>query len=517
MKSGRHATEMDQLLHSDQDNIANKPSSSACRPQTHYYHHGDNFRRRRRILLTCISLVTLLVVFYLAIPRDAVILFGKDGMRRHQKKGNYDANNQREELNELTESALRKILTPATVGSITVPSSSSLLFSKTSSSHNNDDNNHNDNHGNNNYNSKHDKQDKQDATPTIYQCTSHLLVMRHCEKQVEISINGEISSTDKRDFFGDRHCNARGKERSAYIATLFEDPEDYLVEDDGAVEEVGVGANEKENAMVVTPIPMVSSSSHKKDNDDDDDDDDDDDGNDDIPMENKDSSIVKPLFPSPYKLYALSTKRDKHKNYREVETVEPLADKFHLDVDDRFGVKEEGDLAWDFFNLLADSVAENVGGRVLGVLDGRNGGGGSNGGFVDMDRVEDALENTTQQLQQQQQQGHGLSNDKVLEFCNDGMTVVNWKHSRIPKLANALGCGKEEGCPKKYDKSDFDTVWLLTFEYSMMDGGSGVLDELKDESERRLRQKKEEETTHSFFRGDWKISARVMNEGFDDE
>jgi len=242
-------------------------------------------------------------------------------------------------------------------------------------------------------------------------------------------------------------------------------------------------------------------------------------------VETNNSSIIKPLFPSPLKLYALSTKRDKHKNYREVETVEPLANKFHLDVDDRFGVKEEGDLATDFFNLLADSVVENVGGKVLGFLDenNNNGGGGSgesNGGFVNVNRVEDVLENTAQQLQQQQQQqqGRGMSNEKVLELCNDGMTVVNWKHSRIPKLANALGCGKTEGCPKKYRKSDFDTVWLLTFEYSLMDGGSGALEGLEEDSERRLRQKNEKmEKTHPLFRGDWKISARVMNEGFDDE
>mmetsp|Transcript_27642 Transcript_27642/g.57501 ORF Transcript_27642/g.57501 Transcript_27642/m.57501 type:complete len:440 (+) Transcript_27642:383-1702(+) len=122
------------------------------------------------------------------------------------------------------------------------------------------------------------------------------------------------------------------------------------------------------------------------------------------------------------------------------------------------------------------------------------------------------------QQQQQQQQGRGMSNEKVLELCNDGMTVVNWKHSRIPKLANALGCGKTEGCPKKYRKSDFDTVWLLTFEYSLMDGGSGALEGLEEDSERRLRQKNEKmEKTHPLFRGDWKISARVMNEGFDDE
>ena len=48
------------------------------------------------------------------------------------------------------------------------------------------------------------------------------------------------------------------------------------------------------------------------------------------------------------------------------------------------------------------------------------------------------------------------------------MTVVNWKHSQIPILARALGCGKNEGCPKRYKGRDFDTMWLLTFQYSLL-------------------------------------------------
>jgi len=167
---------------------------------------------------------------------------------------------QQEELNELTESTLTKILPPTDASGISTHSSSSFIFSKKSNNNNNSNDKHN------------SKNDETNLSP-IYQCSSHLLIMRHCEKQVEISIHGEISSTDKRDFFGDRHCNARGKERSAYIATLFEDPEDYLAEDDGEV--VDDGEHEEEEVTVVTPVPMVSSS-HKQHGDDDDDDDDDD-------------------------------------------------------------------------------------------------------------------------------------------------------------------------------------------------------------------------------------------------
>ena len=52
------------------------------------------------------------------------------------------------------------------------------------------------------------------------------------------------------------------------------------------------------------------------------------------------------------------------------------------------------------------------------------------------------------------------------------MTVVNWKHSRIPELARALGCGSAQGCPRKYDSEDFDTVWLITFQYTLMLGSA---------------------------------------------
>ncbi|KAL3810675.1 hypothetical protein ACHAXA_003279 [Cyclostephanos tholiformis] len=41
---------------------------------------------------------------------------------------------------------------------------------------------------------------------------------------------------------------------------------------------------------------------------------------------------------------------------REVETITPLSNKFRLDVDERFGVGDEGDLARDYFVELGDSV-----------------------------------------------------------------------------------------------------------------------------------------------------------------
>ncbi len=89
------------------------------------------------------------------------------------------------------------------------------------------------------------------------------------------------------------------------------------------------------------------------------------------------------------------------------------------------------------------------------------------------------------------------------DICNNGMVLVNWKHSRIPSLSAALGCGKEEGCPKKYHSKDFDTVWLLTFEYEMGSGSTHT------HSRHHLK------NSPISVEGGWKVSAQLVNEGFD--
>lgn len=68
----------------------------------------------------------------------------------------------------------------------------------------------------------------------------------------------------------------------------------------------------------------------------------------------------KPQFPTPIKLYALSDSRNKHHNFREIETITPLAEKFGLGVDGRFGLYDEGKLATDYFESLSMNVLSNV-------------------------------------------------------------------------------------------------------------------------------------------------------------
>lgn len=147
------------------------------------------------------------------------------------------------------------------------------------------------------------------------------------------------------------------------------------------------------------------------------------------------------IWPLPAHLYAMGRGRPgvKHLNFREIETITPLKEKSGVGIDAGFSVGEEQKLAGDFFARLA---AGNHCGQVV---------------------------------------------------------VVNWKHSRIPTMAAAVGCGTDEGCPEKYHKNDFDRVWQISFTY----GSEG-------ESERRqLKKKKHEPKTKQ-----WRVEGTVVKEGF---
>ena len=336
-------------------------------------------------------------------------------------------------------------------------------------------------HSDNNSNSNNNMEDN------IFRCTSQVMIMRHCDKRkVHINKHGEVTkifNTDTRDEDGDRHCSAKGKDRSEYIATLFIDPTNYneLVSEAKPVSDG------------VPPVTFIKSNG----------------------FEGKVSSPAakkKPQFPTPLKLYALSSGRPnvkkphkEHDNYREIETITPLSEKFGLDVDERYGVDEEGELATDFFSALSDSVTENVHSMKLG------------GGML--------------KSSHSHAEGGGSKDMTSSQLCNSGMTVINWKHSRIPILARALGCGKSEGCPKKYKGHDFDTMWLLTFQYSLsLDDYDSADDELDEDVDasfldleslskvselgsnkgRNLRREKQHH-----HRGTWKITATLVNEGFE--
>jgi len=150
---------------------------------------------------------------------------------------------------------------------------------------------------------------------------------------VKVKKHGHTRIIDPKDKNGDRHCNAKGKARSSYIASLFVEPDEYnkLVHHDL-----------DRSKTSIPPVPMVSSNLKR---------------NNSIGFT---PAKKKPQFPTPYKLYALNDARDGHRNFREVETITPIANKFHLDVDDRFGVYDEEQLAKDYFEMLSMSVGSHV-------------------------------------------------------------------------------------------------------------------------------------------------------------
>jgi hypothetical protein len=49
------------------------------------------------------------------------------------------------------------------------------------------------------------------------------------------------------------------------------------------------------------------------------------------------------------------------------------------------------------------------------------------------------------------------------------VVVVAWKHSSIAHLARQWGCGPSEGCPLDYSGKSFDTAWQIKFVYRKFD------------------------------------------------
>jgi len=53
------------------------------------------------------------------------------------------------------------------------------------------------------------------------------------------------------------------------------------------------------------------------------------------------------------------------------------------------------------------------------------------------------------------------------EMCGK-VAVVAWKHSGIVSLANKLGCGPSQGCPFDYPGQSFDEAWTIKFAYDKL-------------------------------------------------
>ena len=88
-------------------------------------------------------------------------------------------------------------------------------------------------------------------------------------------------------------------------------------------------------------------------------------------------------------------------NFREIETLRPLATAVHLNIDTSYDTHHTADLAEKMFQLMDEG-----------------------------------------------------------ELCGK-MAVVSWKHSGIPTLAKVMGCTKSNGCPTDYSSKMYDEVWEL--------------------------------------------------------
>lgn len=168
-------------------------------------------------------------------------------------------------------------------------------------------------------------------------CESTLLLIRHCDKDTDA--DGVVHHE------GNNYCSWLGRERSYFFASLFDDSPD--------------------NPRRRYPAPsQIFSLTEDRSN-------------------------------------ALESDSDGKKNYREIETVMPLANKFGLEID-VFGFDTQV-IASEYFESLQSG-----------------------------------------------------------DMCGK-VTVISWKHEFLPDLALSLGCGPAEGCPRMYPVDTYDEVWQLKY------------------------------------------------------
>ena len=94
-------------------------------------------------------------------------------------------------------------------------------------------------------------------------------------------------------------------------------------------------------------------------------------------------------------------------NWREIETLVPLADKFGIDIDTTYGFPEKEALSNMLFARL------------------RSG-----------------------------------------EMCGK-LAVLSWKHHDMSHFAQSMGCRPEDGCPTEFGKYEYDHVWQIKYNYQL--------------------------------------------------
>ena len=127
-------------------------------------------------------------------------------------------------------------------------------------------------------------------------------------------------------------------------------------------------------------------------------------------------------WPAPSYLFAMAAGERNNplvQNWREIETVQPLADKMNMTIDQSFGFPEKNELESHIYSLL------------------RSG-----------------------------------------DMCGK-LAVMSWKHHDIPHFSHAMGCGPEEGCPMSFEEDDYDSVWQIKYSYHVEMHAPYVVENLK--------------------------------------
>lgn len=113
-------------------------------------------------------------------------------------------------------------------------------------------------------------------------------------------------------------------------------------------------------------------------------------------------------YPAPSYIYALAA-GERHKsfvrNWREIETVQPLADKLHMEINTTYGFPEKLLLADDLYSLL-----------------------------------------------------------RTGEMCGK-VAILSWKHHDVPDFSHEMGCGPKQGCPLTFEEDDYDSIWQVKYVY----------------------------------------------------
>ena len=113
-------------------------------------------------------------------------------------------------------------------------------------------------------------------------------------------------------------------------------------------------------------------------------------------------------YPEPSFIFALNA-GERHnpivRNWREIETVQPLADKINATIDTKYVFPKKKELTDHIYSLLQSSTT-----------------------------------------------------------CGK-IAVVSWKHHDIPNFSHSLGCGPEQGCPLTFGEEDYDSIWQIKYKY----------------------------------------------------